>query len=121
MEISIDNFFKITKIQFSDIKINNYECCIITLDKNLDLFFDDLCACVWIEWDNSFFPRYTLFKNNIIYISDILEEISNWKEGTTILITKGVFNIYDKEKIWNLLANENNLTLDQINILTKLI
>ena len=46
MEISIDNFFKITKIQFSDIKINNYECCIITLDKNLDLFFDDLCACV---------------------------------------------------------------------------
>ena len=65
-------------------------------------------------------PIYACVTNNIIYIN-LHKPVLELKDGTTLLITKDTSVISDKEKIWNLLANENNLTLDQINILTKLI
>ena len=128
MEINVDNFFIITKIESCTTKpISKYfsfsRYFKITVNRDLNSIYNTGCLYLWINTNTNIFPRCISFTNNVIYLSfDIFNYIKNLKDGDTVFITGWLFNIFNnKEPFWNFLANNDNLTLDQINIITKLI
>ena len=143
MELNNNNFFTITKINITTTKIEKTysKLCSIELDHDIekiiefnkhypkqtipcDSIFENQTIVWWIELDNEdIFPVFVSFYKNIIYFNIYYVHLSKeLKEGSTIFLTQKVYSTYkDKEKLWNLLANENNLTLDKISIITKII
>ena len=128
MEINVDNFFIVTKIEIVFTKLlpisnQHYKYFKIIVNRDLNSIYNIGCFYIWISTDTNIFPRCIAVTDNIIYLNfDVFNYAKNIKVGDTVFITGGLFNIFDnKEQFWKFLANTDNLTLDQINIITKLI